>query len=358
MKINGHRPVLIASCLLVWGIFILPLQTIAETSQDRVSSISTQRSFTPVVLYENEFHPIIGIKKKRPLIKIKGQSIVVPKKSNIFFWSHIAAKTPTLLTRRHVSTIDTGISHGLDGAALGGGLHGGGGRTVAAITGARNASQPGVHGNQISRDENKGSADNDQTQYWEYITSTDGPIKDAYVVFIFYSEIGLAEVKWRNLKDTPEGTPRAIRIPYPSRKSIKLHQNPRYMFLVFQNGEELVPSDDQQRIEFLSWNEITAMSRISKNHEKANRQQTLKPSLIFKPDFILSESIYAQIKDKEISAYITVNELGTVSTAYLEGDIEFSSTNEILRSLRLWKFLPAIKNGQRVEEEIEIPLQF
>ena len=130
------------------------------------------------------------------------------------------------------------------------------------------------------------------------------------------------------------------------------------MFLVFQNGEELVPSDDQQRIEFLSWNEITAMSRISKNHEKANRQRTLEPSLIFKPNFILSESIYAQIKNKEISAYITVNELGTVSAVYLEGDIEFSSTNEILRSLRLWKFLPAIKDGQRVESEIEIPLQF
>lgn len=354
MKINGHHPML-ATCLLAWGIFILP-HSIAETSQDR-ATISALRSFTPVVLHQNEFHPIIGVKKKKPLINIGGQSIVVPKKSTVFFWSHKAAKIPTLLTRRHVSSIDTGISHGLEGGALGGPM-GGGGKTVAAITGAPRASSPGTGGNQIERDQNKEFADNDQTQLWEYITSTDGPLKDAYVIFIFYSEKGIAELKWRNLKDTPEGTPRAIRIPYLSRKSLKQHQNPRYMFLVFQNEEELVPLDDPERIKFLSWNEITTMSRISKNHEKANRQQTLEPSLIFKPDFILSESAYEQLKDKEISAYITVNELGTVSGAYLDSRIKSFTANEVLRSLRLWKFLPAIKDGQRVEEEIEIPLQF
>jgi hypothetical protein len=130
------------------------------------------------------------------------------------------------------------------------------------------------------------------------------------------------------------------------------------MFLVFQNEEELVPLDDPERIKFLTWNEITTMSRISKNHEKANRQQTLEPSLIFKPDFILSESAYEQLKDKEISAYITVNALGTVSGAYLDSRIKSFTANEVLRSIRLWKFLPAIKDGQRVEEEIEIPLQF
>ncbi len=354
MKIDGHHPML-AICLLAWVIFTLP-NSIAETPQDRVT-ISALRSFTPVVLYQNEFHPIIGVKKRKPLIDIAGQSIVMPKKSTVFFWSHKAAKKPTLLTRRHVSRLDTGISHGLSGASLGG-LSGGGGKTVAAITGARNASLPGVEGNQITRDEHNEIVDNDQTQFWEYITSTNGALKDSYVVFIFYSEKGLAELQWRNLKDTPEGTPRAIRIPYPSRKSVKKHKNPRYIFLVFQNGEELVPSDDRQRIEFLSWNEITTMSRISKNHEKANPQNTLEPSLIFKPDFILSESTYEQLIDKEILAHITVNELGTVSEAYLDSSLGSATASEVLKSLRLWKFLPAIKNGQRIEQKIRIPLQF
>ena len=173
-----------------------------------------------------------------------------------------------------------------------------------------------------------------------------------------YSDKGTAELQWRNMKDTPEGKKRPMRIPYASSKTLREHQNPRYMFLAFQDGEELVPSDHPERSRFLSWNEIASMAQLARNYKEANRQQTVDPSLIFRPDFTLSESAYEQLKNKEISANITVNEQGIVSEAYLDSEIGSSTSNEILNCIRLWKFLPAIKEGKQVEEEVVIPLQF
>jgi hypothetical protein len=366
MKIKTHHPIL-TICFLALGILILP-HSIVKAAQ-------ASRSFIPVVLHKGEFHPIVGVKKKKPLINIGGQLITVPKKSSVFFWSHKAAKSPTLLTGRHISSIDTGVGSGIEGGNFStssggtGGVSasnmgaGGGAGAAAAPFGVTDPSAVGAQsqstsGNQINRDQNRESVDNDQTQLWENLTSTDGPLKNAYGVFIFYSDKGIAELKWRDVKDSPEGKTRPMRIPYPSKKTLREHVKPRYMFLTFQDGEELVPSNQPDRKQFLSWNETRTMLQLAKSHKEANLQQTVDPTLIFRPDFTLSESAYENLKNKEISAIITVNGLGLVSDAYLDSDVGSSTANEILSCIRLWKFLPAIKEGRQVEEEVVIPLQF
>lgn len=377
MKIKTHHPIL-TICLLALGMFILP-HSFVRASQDQTITTSASRSFIPVVLHKGEFHPIVGVKKKKPLINVGGQLITVPKKSSVFFWSHKAAKTPTLLTGKHISSIDTGVGSGIEGGnfskssgGTGGvsasnmGAGGGAGAAAAPQGGSMGISNPSAvgaqsqstSGNQINRDQNRESVDNDQTQLWENLTSTDGPLKNAYGVFIFYSDKGIAELKWRDVKDSPEGKTRPMRIPYPSSKTLREHVKPRYMFLTFQDGEELVPSNQPDRKQFLSWNETRAMLQLAKGHKEANLQQTVDPTLIFRPDFTLSESAYENLKNKEISAIITVNGLGIVSDAYLDSEMGSSTANEILSCIRLWKFLPAIKEGRQVEEEVVIPLQF
>ncbi len=339
---------------LALGLFLLP-HSMAKESQDFTKATPALRSFIPVVLHHGELHPIVGVKKKKPLINIDGKLTALPKESNVFFLSHKATSTPTLLTGRNVTSIDTGIGHGLAGASLGEPMGAGGGQLGPQTPG--NISQ-GLEGNQINRDQNNNSANNDQTQVWENITSTNGPLHNAYGVFIFYSNKGIAELQWRNIKDAPEGKERPMRIPYASRATLRNHENPRYIFLAFQDGEELVPSDHPERNRFLSWNEINTMSRLSTNHKKANHQQTVEPSLIFRPDFALSESAYKDLKNREISANITINALGIVSKAYLDSEVDSSTANEILKCIRLWKFLPAIKEGKQIEKEVVIPLQF
>ncbi len=367
MKIKTSIPKL-TICLLALGIFILP-HSVVKASQGQAA-----RAFVPVVLHKGEFYTVVGVKKKKPLINVNGELIKVSKKSSVFFFSQKAAKNPTLLTGRHISSIDTGVGSGIEGGnfskSSGGGTGGasstapssmgpslgGEGNNTGPPTGA--GAQSSVSGNQINRDQNRESTDNDQTQLWENLTSTDGPLKNAYGVFIFYSDIGIAELKWRQVKDSPEGKTRPMRIPYPSSKTLREHVHPRYMFLTFQDGEELVPSNQPDRNQFLSWNETRAMLQLSKSHKEANLQQTVAPTLIFRPDFTLSESAYAHLQDKEISANITVNALGLVSDAYLDSDIESSTANEVLSCVRLWKFLPAINEGVQVAEEVIIPLQF
>ncbi len=361
MKIKIYHPKL-TICFLTLGMFILPHSTVKAT-QDQAITTPALRSFVPVVLHEGEFHPIVGVAKKKPLINVEGELIKVPKKSRVFFWSHKIAKTPTLLTGRRVTSIDTGVGHGLDSANFAGGRMGSnipslndGAPSVPA--GSDVGASESTIGKQIARDERKQTVDNDQTQVWENLTSTDGPLHDAYGVFIFYSDKGIAELQWRNIKDAAEGKTRPMKIPYASSKTLREHERPRYMFLTFQDGEELVPSDHPERNQFLSWNEIASMSQLVRNHKEANRQQTVEPSLIFRPDFTLSESAYRDLKNKEISANITINALGMVSEAYLDSEIESSTANEILSCIRLWKFLPAIKEGKQVEEEVVVPLQF
>ena len=119
-----------------------------------------------------------------------------------------------------------------------------------------------------------------------------------------------------------------------------------------------MPSDHPERNRFLSWNEMKTMARLSSNHKKANSEQTVDPSLIFRPDFTLSESAYKDLKNKEISANITISELGIVSEAYLDSEVGSSTANEVLNCIRLWKFLPAIEEGKQIEEEVVVPLQF
>jgi len=336
------------------GMLMIP-HAIVNASKSRTKTTVAARSFIPVVLYQGEFHPVVGVKKKKPLIEVDGKLIKVPSKTSVFFWSKNAAKPATLLTGRNVTRIDTGVGHGLAGANFQGGSMGAGGGLGPTTPG--NTDQ-GLEGNQISRDENKGSADNDQSQAWENITSTDGSLHNAYGVFIFYSDRGIAELKWRNVKNTPEGKVRAMRIPYASRKTLRDHKNPSYMFLVFQNAEELVPSDQPGRNGFLSWNETSSMALLAKKHKETSKQQTVEPSLIFRPDSTLSKSAHEHLKDKEISASITINKLGMVSDVYLDSDIDPSTANEVLDWIRLWKFLPAIEEGKQMEKEVVVPLQF
>ena len=167
------------------------------------------------------FIPLSALRRKKPLINVGGQLITIPKKSSVFFWSHKAAKIPTLLTGSHISSIDTGVGSGIEGGNFSrpsggeggvtasymgaGGGEGAGAAPSGGIMGvadpsAVGAQSQGTGGNQINRDQNRESADNDQTQIWENLTSTDGPLKNAYGVFIFYSDIGIAELKWRDVK--------------------------------------------------------------------------------------------------------------------------------------------------------------
>jgi len=377
MKIKTSVPKL-TICLLALGILILP-HSVVKASQDQTTTDKASRSFIPVVLHKGEFYPVVGVKKKKPLINVKGELMTPSKKSSVFFFSQKPAKKSTLMTGRHISSIDTGVGSGIEGgnfskstgggpagatstatSSQGGGGGAGAGADPFGVTNpsAVGAQSQGTGGNQINRDQNQESADNDQTQLWENLTSTDGPLNNAYGVFIFYSDKGIAELKWRDVKDSPEGKTRPMRIPYPSSKTLRNHVKPRYMFLTFQDGEELVPSNQPDRHQFLSWNETRAMLQLSRSHKEANLQQTVDPTLIFRPDFTLSESAYAHLQDKEISANITVNALGLVSEAYLDSDIESSTANEVLSCIRLWKFLPAIKEGKQVAEEVIIPLQF
>jgi hypothetical protein len=130
------------------------------------------------------------------------------------------------------------------------------------------------------------------------------------------------------------------------------------MLLVFQDGEELVPLDHAERNLFLIWNERISMSQIARGYEEENQKQTMEPSLIFRPSFTLSKSDYEYLKKKEISAHITLNTTGTVSKAYLDDEVESSIASKVLRSIHLWKFFPAIKDGKLTEKEIVLPLKF
>ncbi len=130
------------------------------------------------------------------------------------------------------------------------------------------------------------------------------------------------------------------------------------MLLVFQNGEERIPFDHPQREGFLMWNEGASMEKMAHAYERSSANQTLDPILIFRPHFVISEASHNELRGIVVSALLNITDTGTVSDVYLDNALEPTTSYELMQSLRSWKFLPAIKDGERVEEEVEIPLQF
>jgi len=319
-------------------------------------------AFVPIVLYKEGFYPVVGVKRNRPLIDVAGRLVSLEKNADAFFWASDSDVKPVTITERSVVMMDRGLGAGaIDDENMRAGLI-----ATTILTGKSGGPSPGISvepqfagTSQPEKGKKKeGPTSKEDIQYWEIIKPVLEPFKDAYGVFIFYSGPGIVELKWRSLKDTPKGEECRIQIPYPNKKILREHPNLRYMLLVFQDGDELVPLDHSERNQFLLWNERLSMSLNAKAYEEDNRKQTMEPVLIFRPSFILSKSDYEYLKEEKISAHITLGTNGTVSKAYLNEEIESSIASKLLRSVHLWKFFPAIREGKLAEKEIVIPLEF
>ncbi len=351
-------PSLLTIFFLIWGVTALaaisaeePETPTTEVVQATPQAIPGQ-PFTAVALYQGAFYPIIGVENNEPLISVEGELISLGKDAAVYFWSKNTYKTPSIHTQKYTSIIDTGVGHGLAGANF--------------PTGRTGATLPGV----IVRDQNSREtspdptiplgekANNDQTLPWEHIIPRQGPLTNAYGVFIYYSEKGIAELQWRNIKNTRKDKRRSLPVPFAAKKTLREHDNLRYLLLVFQDGEELIPFDHHKREGFLRWHEKTSMEKMAQAYEKASANQTLDPILIFRPNFVLSEESYNELQTVVVSALLNVTDTGTVSDVYLDNDLEPTTSYDLMETIRSWKFLPAIRNGERVEEEVEIPLQF
>jgi sporulation protein YlmC with PRC-barrel domain len=316
--------------------------------------------FTPIALYQGGFYPIIGVEKKEPLIKVEDEVISLGKDAAIYFWSNNFYETPSIHTEKYTSTIDTGVGHGLTGANFPTGRTGMG---LPPLPGAIVVDNRGTdkETSVVDRDPTTPlgeEANNDQTMPWEHITPRQEPLTNAYGVFIYYSEKGIAELEWRKIKSTRQDKRRSLRVPFASKKTLRNYENLRYLLLVFQDGKERIPFDNSEREGFLRWNERASMEKMALAYEKTNEDQTLDPILIFRPDFVISEEAHNELQKMEVSAFLNVTDVGTVSDVYLDSDLESTTAYEITETMRSWRFLPAMREGVRIEEEVEVPLQF
>jgi hypothetical protein len=305
--------------------------------------VNRLHGYVPVVLHEGGFYPVVGVEKKKPIIDVEGRLISVKKDAKVFFWAEDSDVLPTVKTGRNVVTVDTGVGHGLVGANFANTSLGG---TTDSVVGSESLGYEAP----IKND--------DTTSLWEDITLTNGRLANAYGVFIFYSDKGLAELHWRNFKDTAEGEKLSVKVPYLSSRTLKKHKNPRYLLLAYQDEEELVPSDNPQRGDLLNWLEALSMAQLSGSYARATQQEKADPIPVFSPNFKLSESDFESLKGMEVPVTLQVNKMGIVTEAFVDANISASIANKISNKARLWKFLPAIRDGKLADEEVVIPLQF
>ncbi len=327
----------------LWGSILLPTSSHAEESEYSDEIVNTLHAYAPVVLYEGGFYPVVGVEKKKPLIKVEDQLIAVKKDTKVFFWADDSDVLPVIKTGRNVVTVDTGVGHGLVGANFAN-------TSLGATSDSAVGSESLGYEAPIKND--------DTTSLWEEIVSVNGRLTNAYGVFIFYSDKGLAELHWRNFKNTAEGETLSVKVPYLSAKTLKEHVSPRYLLLAYQNGEELVPSDSPQREELLKWLETLSMAQVSGSYVKATYDEKVNPSPIFRPNFNLSESDYKRLEGMEVPVTVMINKIGRVTEAMVDANISSSLANRISETVRLWKFLPAIREGKLTDQEVMIPLQF
>jgi hypothetical protein len=166
---------------------------------------------------------------------------------------------------------------------------------------------------------------------WERILRTNGILLNAFGVFIVYSDEGVAGLHWRNLKNRSEGEKLSVKVPNLRSRSFKTRTPPAgYLLLVFQDGEELVPSDHPDRVDLLKWFEALSMAELSDVYVQKTQEKEVDPVRIYKTDFDLSKSDYKVLEGKEFFVNAMVNKLGIVSEASLEADIPESISNEIL----------------------------
>ncbi len=361
MKMNSPS-CLVPIALVFFSAIIFPISSYTKEIQGWDGSFAKLHAFVPIVLHKEGFYPVVGVKKNRPLIDVGGRLVSLEKNTDALFWASDSDVKPVTITERSVVMIDRGLGAGsIDDENMRAGL-----LASTILTGKSGGPSPGVSvepqfsgRKETGKDLKKeGPTSKEDIQYWEIIKPILEPLKDAYGVYIFYSGPGIVELKWRSLKDTAKGEECRIQIPYPNKKILREHPKLRYMLLVFQDGDELVPLDHSERNQFLLWNERLSMSLNAKVYEENNRKQTIEPALIFRPSFILSKSDYEYLKEEEISAHITLGTNGTVSKAYLSQEIEPSIASKLLRSVHLWKFFPAIREGKLAEQEIVLPLEF
>ncbi len=269
--------------------------------------------------------------------------ISAKRNAKVFFWADDSGVLPAIKTGRNVVTVDTGVGHGLAGANFQNTSLGG---TSDSVVGSESLGYEAP----IRTD--------DTTSLWEDITLVSGHLTNVYGVFIFYSGEGLAELHWRNLKDTPAGEKLSVRVPHLNAKTLKKHKNPRYLMLAYQDGEELVPSDNPQREDLLNWLEALSMAQVSGSYANATQEEKANPFPIFRPNFNLSESDYKSLEGMEIPVNVIINKMGIVTEAIVDANIPASLANKISDKVRLWKFLPARREGKLAEIEVVMPLQF
>jgi hypothetical protein len=359
-------PSLLTISLFIWGVTTLPLVSAEEpeTPPEEVVQATPQaipgQPFSPIALYQGGFYPIIGVEKEEPLINVEDEVVSLGKDAAVYFWSNNFYETPSIHSEKYTSTIDTGVGHGLIGANFPTGRTGMG-LPPLPVTIAVDNRTTDQSTSVVDRDPTTPlgeEANNDQTMPWEHITPRQEPLTNAYGVFIYYSEKGIAELEWRKIKSTRQDKRRSLRVPFASRKTLRNHENLRYLFLVFQDGKERIPFGNPERAGFLRWNERTSMEKMALAYERTNENQTLDPILIFRPNFVISKEAHNELQKIEVSAFLNVTDVGTVSDVYLDSDLESTTAYEITETMRNWRFLPAIRDGVRIEEEVEVPLQF
>lgn len=236
MKMNSE-PQVIKIIMALCGVLLLPLSAYSEEGQSLNKNVGAFYSYVPIVFYQNGFYPVVGVQKKKPLISVRERLISVEEDAKVFFSVSNTGVSPSIKTARFAHIRDV-ISHG---------------------------------GRRLMRIENSGNDEesiNAKVTFpeWEEVSPISGPLSNAYGVFVFYNEKGVVELHWRNLKDTPEGEKLSVKIPnlrkkMSQREYLSLRKSLSYLFLVFQDGKELVPANDPQREILLNWIESVSTAQ-------------------------------------------------------------------------------------------------
>jgi hypothetical protein len=344
-------PALLIKILLLCGITTQLLFS-AEVEQS-TQPVRPSPPFTPVALYQGGFYQVIGVEDDEPLINVEGRVIALDKDAAVYFWSNNTYINPSIETKQDsgpevgsmIPNRSQRVSQGFEDP----------------IEKARKQNRPsnvidigpGAHLRNNEKDQDI------RIKHWQQIIPREQPLYDAYGVFIHYGENGITDLMWREIKYTRKDKKLTLSVPLRSGNRFNRDQeDPVYMFLVFQNGEERVPFGNHQREGFLMWNETASMEKMAAAYEQSSANQTLDPILIFRPNFVLSEASHNELKGTVVSVVLTVTDMGTVSYADIDSALEPTTAYDITRSMQSWKFLPAIKDGVRIEEEVEIPLKF
>ena len=63
---------LFTNLLLFAGAFFVPIFSYSGEAAKSSEAIEVSHAYIPVALYENKFHPIVGVENKKPLINVSG----------------------------------------------------------------------------------------------------------------------------------------------------------------------------------------------------------------------------------------------------------------------------------------------